>query len=77
MLLSEVRKHCVYPTWFICSEDFIVNVCVCGSYIRLNYLLNSCYYVCQEINKRFQNKSSVIQLDIKHCCNKTTAVLLL
>ena len=25
MVQSEIRKYCVHPTWFICSEDFSLN----------------------------------------------------
>ena len=52
MVQSEVRELCVHPTWFICNEDFIVNVLqnmkltlittiqMCDLYTSLNDFVN-------------------------------------
>ena len=41
MVQTEGRTFCVHPTWFICSEDFIVNV-----FMNWNWICSITLHMC-------------------------------
>ena len=88
---SEVRKLCIHPNWFICSVT--VHPCGLyvrlNDWLNCCYLFIHCVVGCYQrsveqstlIFRRkfttFQNKSSVIQLCIKHCSIKTNLMFVM